>query len=437
MSTLSLPFSPEEIRNAITVYEWTPFFLYSESAIQESSARLQAAFQKQGFGSFQNHFAVKANPNRHVLQAIARTWMGMDCSSISELNSAEAVGVTGEDIMFSSNNTREAQFARAKELWAIINLDDVSHIRWLERVGIPELVCCRWNPWDLAKWNGLIWSPRDIKFWMIWEMSSGESTLTTPQIIEAFKILQQKWVKRFGLHTMVVTDERRVEALVETARLLFTLAHQIHTETGIKMEFINLWWGISVPYTPEQDDVDLWAFTLWVRQAYDRILTANNAGSPAIKMENGRLITWNAGAFITRVINVATKSHRFIGLDGGMQDFPRPGRVKAYHHISVLEATRNRRILRQILHGSLCIWSDIFTPSLKSGDPPWRDLPELYLGDLIAIHWGGAHAHATWYNYNGQPRCGEVMIMANTNTAKIIRYPQTEEQLHWGVPPLK
>lgn len=425
MSSLNLPFSAEDIQNAISTYGWTPFFLYDERRMQESAKNLNNAFWNAGFENFINHFAVKANPNRHVLQILAKSGMGMDCSSISELHSAQAVGVTGEDIMFTSNNTTAVQFEEAKNAWAIINLDDITHIETLDTVGLSEIVSCRWNPGAKIAWNGLIGNPQDIKYGM-----------TTEQILAAFRILKEKWVKRFGLHTMVVTDERRIPALVETARLLFNLANVIFEKTGIQVEFINLWGGISVPYTPEQEDVDINAFARWVREVYDENFPKNKRWEPQIRMENGRYLIGNAGAYITKVINVADKYHRFVWVDGGMQDFPRPGRVKAYHHISVIGDIRDRPIMRQVVHGSLCIGSDVFTPTLTPWDAPGRDLVELMKSDIVAIHTGVAHGHATWYNYNGQPRCGEVLKESNNESMRVIRYKQTEDELHWGVPAL-
>lgn len=425
MSSLELPFSQQDIENAISAYWDTPFFLYDEKRMQESSQNLKKAFHNAGFEDFKNHFAVKANPNRHVLQILANSGMGMDCSSVSELHSAQAVGVTGEDIMFTSNNTTAEQFAEAKEVGAIINLDDISHIEALEYVGLPDIVSCRWNPGNKIAGNGLIWIPNDVKYGM-----------TTWQIVQAFHAVKRKWVKRFGLHTMVVTDERRVPALVETARLLFELAVYIKDTTWVMVEFINLWGGISVPYTPEQEEVDLNTFTRWVRTVYDQNFSKSNGWEPQIRMENGRYLTGNAGVYVTKVINVADKYHRFVWVDGGMQDFPRPGRVKAYHHLSVIGDTRDRPIMQQVIHGSLCIWSDVFTPTLKAWAAPGRDMVELQKWDLIVLHTAGAHGHATGYNYNWQPRCGEVLKNAHDGMMRVIRRKQREEELHWGVPPL-
>lgn len=424
-SSLAIPFSHQDIQSAIELYGWTPFFLYHEKTILDTCKRLQDAFRNHWFWDFVNHFAVKANPNRHILHILWNAWMWMDCSSASELHSSEVIWLRWEEIMFTSNNTTAEEFEEAKRLNAIINLDDITHIETLESVGLPDIVSCRWNPGDLMQWNNLIWNPKDIKYGM-----------STEHIIDAYRLLKERWIKRFWLHTMVVTDERRVDALIETAKLLFHLAHQVYLQTWVKFEFINLGWGISVPYRPEQEDVDIAAFVSWVRRYYDEILVANNLWNPQIRMENGRYLTGNAWVYITRAINLSSKhGNRFVGLDGWMQDFPRPGRVKAYHHISVVWKEHAPHDTRQILTWSLCIGSDVFTPAVGS-EPQWRNLPEIEKGDIIAIHTAWAHGHATWYNYNWRGRCWEVLIQSHHNAAKIIRFPQTERELHWWVPEL-
>lgn len=412
-NSLKLPFTDNDILHAINSYSWTPFFLYSEKIIRQRARTLNKAFEALGV-PFYNHFAVKANPNPYIVDILAQEWIWTDCSSMFELDLSQRINLFWSQIMFTSNNTTEEEFMEARRMKAIINLDDITHIETLEQIWLPELISCRFNPWELKKWNSRIWSPKEIKYWM-----------SDTQIIEAYKILKSKWVKRFWLHTMVVTDERDIQEHLNTAEILFKLALKIRQETWITLEFINLWGWLGVPYTPEQEDIDLNEYVRWLKEKYEEILLKNWYKLQKILMENWRFLVWPAWAYITRVINVAEKYKTFVWVDWGMQDFPRPGRLKTYHHISVIWKQSETRKKIQSITWSLCIWWDIFASD--------RELEVMEKWDIIAIHTAWAHGHATWYNYNWRPRCWEILHTIN-DEMEIIRYPQDLDDLYWWVP---
>ena len=412
-TSLKLPFSEKQIIEATEKCTNTPFFLYSEDLIIKRSLMLQEAF-KNAWIDFINHFAVKANPNIHIVDIISKTWMWTDCSSDFEIDLSRRLWLSWDKVMFTSNNTTESEFRNAMKIWAIINIDDISHLNSLNRVWVPEIVSCRFNPWELKKWNKIIWSPKDIKYW------SNEE-----DIIRIYKKLLERWISRFGLHTMVVSDERNIEEHLWTAKMLFELALKIRQETWITMEFINLWWWIWVPYTPEQEDVDIFEFAKWVKALKDEILESNNYRLKTIRMENWRFITWPSWAYISKVINVAEKYKTFVWLDWWMQDFPRPWRLKTYHHVSVIWKQDETIKKVQSLTWSLCIWSDVFASD--------RELPVLVKWDIIAIHTAWAHGHATWYNYNWRTRCAEVLLKSNWKVFEIIRQKQELDDLYWWI----
>lgn len=244
--SLRLPCSSEVIKKAIeTNHGITPFHLYSESRMRKQSENLKLAFEKVGL-PFKNHFAVKALPNPHVMEILKSEGMGMDCSSVAELMLCDRIGLSGADIMFTSNNTSEAEFREAMDRGAIINLDDITHIETLMRVGIPEVVCCRYNPGTEKVGTGIIGNPVEAKYGM-----------RKDQIIEAYRRLKELGCKRFGLHAMLVSNERDEAKLIENARILFGLASEIYTTTGVSFEFINLGGGIGIPYRPTDHEVDL------------------------------------------------------------------------------------------------------------------------------------------------------------------------------------
>ncbi len=416
-SSLVLPFSDSDIQRAIRANGWkTPFHLYSETTIRSTTSSIQAIFWKYNF-DFKNHFAVKALPNPHILKILQKNGMGMDCSSIPEIHLAQKVGVIKEGIMFTSNNTTVDEFREAKKAGVIINLDDITHIAKLEQVGFPDIVCCRYNPGQAKEGNSIIGESIKQKYGM-----------RKDQIIEAYRILKKKWVKRFGLHAMMVSNERNEQALIENARLLFTLAREIFEQTGVTFEFINLGGGIGVPYKPDDHEVDLDIFVGGIRKEYDKVFYNFGTGLPKIFMENGRYITGPSWALITRVDNVVEKYQNFVGVDASMNALMRPGMYGAYHHITAIGKQDLPHDQMYHVTGSLCENNDQFT----AGNA--RALPLLEEWDILAIHTSGAHGHSMGFNYNAKLRPAEILLQ-QTGIPKIIRRAETEEDLNSTIIP--
>lgn len=410
--SLALPFTEAEIRKSIASNgNTTPFHLYSERVIIDTARRLNQVFAEHEL-PFKNHFAVKALPNPHILEILRKEWMGMDCSSIPEIHLSNMAWVSWESIMFTSNNTTVEEFQEAKIAGAIINLDDITHISKLEQVWFPEIICCRYNPGEEKQGNSIIGESTKQKYGM-----------RKDQIIEAYRILQSKWVKRFGLHAMMVSNERREAALVENARLLFQLAQEVFIQIWVRFEFINLGWWIGVPYHPEHHEVDLWVFVNWIKEEYLKVFTWN-IGKPKIFMENGRYITGPSWALITRVQNSVQKYQDFIWVDASMQALMRPWMYWTYHHISVIGKEHLPHDHRYHVTGSLCENNDQFT----AWNP--RALPEIEEWDILAIHTTWAHGHAMGFNYNGKLRPAEILFQKD-GTPRLIRRAETIEDILW------
>ncbi|MDR3200671.1 MAG: diaminopimelate decarboxylase [Spirochaetales bacterium] len=385
----------------------TPFYLYDEKAIRQKARDFRDAF---GWvpGGFKNFFAVKALPNPHILKFLKAEGMGADCSSLPELMLAEKAGISGEEIMFTSNDTPAAEFSRAKAMGAVINLDDITHLEFLEKhAGLPGLICMRYNPGPLKGGNAIIGKPEEAKY-----------GFTRPQILEGFALARKKGVQRFGLHTMVASNELNPDYFVETAVILFELAAEIFKTTGVKLEFVNLGGGIGIPYKLEAVPVDLAYVSKGIREAYDRIIAKSGLDPLRIFMENGRCVTGPHGYLVARVIHEKNIYKRYIGLDACMANLMRPGMYGAYHHITVLG--KENETLSQIcdVTGSLCENNDKFAVD--------RQLPRIDMGDLVAIHDAGAHGHAMGFNYNGKLRCAEFLLKED-GSVQMIRRAETVE----------
>jgi diaminopimelate decarboxylase len=416
--SLVLPFSQDQIEKAIQVNGWiTPFHLYSEKVMTNTSQNLAKAFANVGL-PFKNHYAVKALPNPKVLQILKDQGMGMDCSSVTELMLADRIGVSGEDIMFTSNNTTLEEFKEAKNRWAIINLDDITHIETLKKLWtLPDIICCRYNPGTDKEWTSIIGNPIEAKYGM-----------RKDQIIEAYRQLKEGWVDRFGLHAMLVSNEKNEDKVIENARILFDLAKEIKAAAGVEFEWINLGWGIGASYRPTDTDVDLAIIARGIKDLYNKTIIANGLGTPKIYMENGRYITGPAGALITRVLNVANKHINFVGVDGSMANLMRPGMYttknpdgtwdECYHHISVIGKENIPYDKVYNVTGSLCENNDQFAR--------WRTLPKIEQGDLIAIHTTGAHGQSMAFQYNGKLRGAELLGKINWDI-QLIRRAETPE----------
>lgn len=402
----TVPFTKAQIEELEKKHP-TPFHVYDEKAVRATARRLYRAFSWVGGKGFKNYFAVKALPNPYILRLLLEEGMGADCSSLPELTLADAADIRGEDIMFTSNDTPAEEFVAAKKLGAIINLDDISHIDFLEKTaGIPELVCFRYNPGPLRQGNEIIGNPVEAKY-----------GLTREQIFEAYKIAKNRGAKRFGLHTMIVSNMRNEKYLIDTARMLFELAVEIFKKTGTRLEFINLGGGIGIPYKPEDHTVDIELYADGVRKAYDEIIVANGLAPVRIVMESGRAITGPHGYLVSRVRHVAHKYRDYVGLDACMANLMRPALYGAYHHITVMGKENLPKDRVYDVTGSLCENNDKFAVQ--------RQLPKIEPGDLLVIHETGAHGYAMGFNYNGKLRSAEFLLQPD-GTFKLIRRAEAE-----------
>ncbi|MFA5357544.1 MAG: diaminopimelate decarboxylase [archaeon] len=396
-----LPFTKKQMIEITKKYS-TPFHIYDEKGIRENARKLYKAFS--WCKGFKEYFAVKACPNPYIMEILKEEGCGADCSSLPELLLAEKVGIIGEGIMFTSNDTPVGEFKKAKELGAIINLDDITHISFLEKsAGIPEIICFRYNPGPLrqTKAGNVIGNPENAKY-----------GLTRGQLFEAYKTMKEKGVKRFGIHTMIASNELDASAFIETARMLFELVAEISKKVGIKFEFVNLGGGIGVPYRPEQKEVDLNVVSDGVRHEYDEIIVKNGLAPLKIFMENGRMMTAPFGYLVSTVIHEKHIYKEYIGLDACMANLMRPALYGAYHHITVLGKGNAELTNKYDVVGSLCENNDKFAVD--------RMFPKIEIGDIVAIHNAGGHGYAMGFNYNGKLRSTELLLQEN-GKVKLIR----------------
>jgi len=401
-----LPFTKEQLEKIVAQYG-TPFHIYDEQAIRENARKLIAAFN--WAPSFKEYFAVKATPNPYILKILKEEGFGADCSSLPELILAEKVGMSGEDIMFTSNNTPFNEYIKAKELGAIINLDDFTHIEYLEKhVGIPEIISFRYNPGSLREGgNAIIGTPEDAKY-----------GLTREQIFEAYKIMRDKGVKRFGIHTMVISNELDPNFFIETARMMFDLMVELNRELGIRFELVNFGGGIGIPYRPEQEAVDYEVIGQGAKKLYEEKIAANGLAPLGLALECGRVITAPYGYLVTTAIHRKNIYKNYIGVDASMADLMRPGMYGAYHHLTVVG--KENEPLTQVYDvvGSLCENCDKFAVD--------RKLPQIDIGDILVIHDTGAHGHAMGFNYNGKLRSAELLLKED-GSVEMIRRAETIE----------
>ena len=402
-----LPFTKEQIMKIIKRYP-TPFHIYDEKRIRENAKRFKKAFSI--LPGFKEFFAVKACPNPFLLKILKEEGFGTDCSSLPELLLSEKAGITGEEIMFSSNDTPAEEYIKAKELGGIINLDDISHIPFLEKnAGIPDLICFRFNPGPAKEGNKLIGDPKEAKY-----------GFTEEQIIEGYKIMKSKGVKRFGLHTMVVSNELDVTSIIQTAEILFDLALRVYKETNIKLEFINLGGGIGTSQKPDEPStLPYEKIAEGIKEAYEEKIEKNELGGIKIFMECGRTITGPFGWLITQVRHIKHTYKDFIGTDACMTNLMRPALYGAYHHIEVLGKEDKRKNYKYDVTGSLCENNDKFAID--------RMLPEVKRGDVLVIYNAGAHGHAMGFNYNAKLRSAELLLRGNGEVLEIRRAETTDD----------
>ncbi|MBZ4672901.1 diaminopimelate decarboxylase [Deferribacterales bacterium Es71-Z0220] len=402
-----LPFTKEQIERIIEKYP-TPFHIYDEKGIRENAKRLKKAFSWND--GFKEYFAVKATPNPYILKLLKEEGFGADCSSMAELILSEKVGIVGENIMFTSNETPEYEYVKAKQLGAIINLDDITHIDFVDKVcGLPELICFRYNPGPLKGGNAIIGKPEEAKY-----------GFTKEQLFEGYKICKERGVKRFGLHTMVASNELDPEYFVDTVNMLLDVAHEITNEVGIKFEFINMGGGIGIPYRPEQNPVDLEYVGNKIKDLFDKKVKGTKLDPLKLYMENGRMITGPYGYLVTKAIHKKDIYKKYIGVDASMANLMRPGMYGAYHHITVLGKENEPKDMVYDVVGSLCENNDKFAID--------RNLPEIERGDIIVIHDAGAHGHAMGFNYNGKLRSAELLLKEDGGV-ELIRRAETIDDL--------
>lgn len=400
MATKTLPFSNEQIRKIVEKYP-TPFHLYDENGIKRNIDRLLRAFSWNK--GFKEYFAVKAAPNPFLMKILKDKGIGSDCSSLPELMLSEECGITGENIMFTSNNTPADEFKKAKDLGAIINLDDISHIEFLEKnAGLPELICMRYNPGALREGNAIIGNPEEAKY-----------GFTKQQLIESYGILKNKGVKRFGLHTMIASNELNSQYFIDTAIMLFELAVEIRNVHGISLEFVNLGGGFGIPYRPEQEPVNIELVSQGVKNAYEKIIVPAELHPLKIYLECGRMVTGPYGYLVSKVIHLKNTYKNYVGLDACMANLMRPALYGAYHHITVIGKENAPAELTCDVIGSLCENNDKFAIN--------RKLPKVDVGDIVVIHDAGAHGHAMGFNYNGKLRSAEYLLRENGDTVEIRR----------------
>ncbi|KJR95934.1 MAG: diaminopimelate decarboxylase [Peptococcaceae bacterium BRH_c4a] len=400
------PFSKEQLMRIIEQHP-TPFHIYHEEAIRANARKLLAAF---GWApAFKEYFAVKATPNPHILKILHEEGCGADCSSLPELILAEKSGIRGEDIIFTSNDTPANEFIKAKELGAVINLDDISHIDFLEKnAGIPELICFRYNPGPLREGgNAIIGSPEESKY-----------GLTRKQLLDAYRIMRDKGAQRFGLHTMVISNELDPNYFIETANMMFDLVVEIFRTLKIRVEFVNFGGGIGIPYRPEQQAVDLDYLSRGLKESYDRKIVANGLHPLKLAMESGRMITGPYGYLVATVLHKKEIYKNYVGLDACMANLMRPGIYGAYHHITVMGKEDWPLGYIYDVTGSLCENNDKFAVN--------RKLPMVEIGDVMVIHDTGAHGYAMGFNYNGKLRSAELLLKAD-GSVEMIRRAETIE----------
>ncbi len=399
------PFVTLEQLKEITKTYPTPFHIYDEKGIRENARKLKQAFAWNK--GFKEYFAVKATPNPFILNILKEEGCGLDCASLTELLLAEACGFTGEDIMFSSNVTPAEEYQKARKLDAIINLDDYTHIDFLERVaGIPETICCRYNPGGIFKTaNGIMDNPGDAKY-----------GFTKDQIIEGFKRLMGKGARYFGIHAFLASNTATNDYYPELAGILFRLAAEIKDKTGAEFKFINLSGGVGIPYRPEDDPNDILAIGEGVRRAYEDILTPAGMGDVAIYTELGRYMLAPYGHLVATALHEKHIYKEYIGLDASAVNLMRPAMYGAYHHITVMGKEDAPCDHKYDITGSLCENNDKFAID--------RMLPRIDIGDLIVIHDTGAHGFSMGYNYNGKLKSAELLLRED-GSVQLIRRAET------------
>lgn len=402
------PFVTLEQLKEITAKYPTPFHIYDEKGIRENARKLKEAFSWNK--GFREYFAVKATPNPYIIKILNEEGCGTDCSSLTELMLSEALGITGGDIMFSSNATPVEEFIKAKELNAIINLDDFTHIDFLDKnIGIPETICCRFNPGGLFKIsNNIMDNPGDAKY-----------GFTKDQMIEGYKKLIKLGAKQFGIHSFLASNTVTNEYYPVLAKILFELAVELKEKTGAHIKFINLSGGIGIPYKPDEPSNDIMEIGEGVRQAFEEVLVPAGMGDVEIYTELGRYMLAPYGHLVTTALHEKHIYKEYIGLDACAVNLMRPAMYGAYHHITVMGKENEPCDHKYDITGSLCENNDKFAID--------RMLPKIDLGDLLVIHDTGAHGFAMGYNYNGKLKSAELLLKEDGSVQLIRRAEEPKD----------
>ena len=401
-----VPFvTKEQLDEIIKTYP-TPFQKKKKKGIRENVKAVKEAFSWNK--GFKEYFAVKANPNPFLIKILNEYGCGCDCSSYTELLLSNALGVKGDNIMFSSNATPASEYVYANELGATINLDDFTHIEFLEKtIGkLPETISCRFNPGGLFELsNGIMDNPGDSKY-----------GFTTEQLFEGFKILKEKGVKHFGIHSFLASNTVTNEYYPKLAKILFELAVKLKEEVGVHIAFINLSGGVGIPYLPDQEKNDIYAIGEGVRKAYEEVLVPNGMDDVAIYTEMGRFMMGPYGHLVTTAIHQKHIYKEYIGCDACAVNLMRPAMYGSYHHITVMGKENMPCDHKYDVTGSLCENNDKFAID--------RMLPEIENGDILVIHDTGAHGYAMGYNYNGKLKCAELLLKED-GSVQLIRRAET------------
>ena len=369
----------------------TPFYVYDEAGIRQNLENIKKAFSWNK--GFKEYFAVKALPNPSILAIMKQCGMGVDCSSLTELMLAKAAGFSGDEIMFSSNETPAEDYLLANELGAIINLDDITHVDYFDDLcGLNETMSIRFNPGGVfTVSNGIMDNPQDAKYGM-----------TEDQLFEAVETMMKRGVKHFGIHSFLVSNTVTNDYYPMLSEQLFELAVRVHEKTGAHIAFINLSGGVGIPYTPDQEPNDLFVIGEGVRRVYEKIFVPNGMDDIAIYTEMGRYVTGPYGALVTKAIHEKHIYKEYIGVDACAVNLMRPAMYGSYHHVTVLGKENESCDHMYDVVGGLCENNDKFAID--------RMLPKIDKGDYLFIHDAGAHGFSMGYNYNGKLRCAEVLV---------------------------
>ena len=384
----------------------TPFHIYDEKGIRENAKAVKEAFAWNP--GFKEYFAVKATPNPYLMQILREYGCGCDCSSLTELMLSKAMGLRGDDIMFSSNDTPAEEYIYANEIGALINLDDITHIDFVEKIlgKLPETMSCRYNPGGVFQMsNGIMDNPGDAKY-----------GFTTEQMFEGYRIMREKGVKHFGIHAFLASNTVTNEYYPILAKQLFELAVKLQKETGADITFINLSGGVGIPYLPDQDPNDIRVIGEGVRKVYEEVLVPADMGNVAIYTEMGRFMMGPYGHLVVQAIHEKHTHKEYIGVDACAANLMRPAMYGAYHHITVLGKEEADCDHKYDVTGSLCENNDKFAVD--------RMLPEISIGDYLVIHDTGAHGYAMGYNYNGKLKSAELLLKED-GSVELIRRAET------------